>query len=360
MNQFVRLFGGALGAVVAIVLASASGIPPIDVESVWGLAVLAAWVGAWSVIGYSILPYLTVQPARWLIRRVLRLSTGEFVSGTVGLLVGLMAALLIGLPMANLPPPFGWLLPIGTAVVFGLGMMGLTIAKRHDLAEGLHASGLVPRPQPAERAQVAGPMVYLDTSAIIDGRITDVVASGFLWGTLVAPRFVVDELQTIADHREAGRRGRGRRGLEVLSVLQKDPRVAVELNNEDVPELDKVDAKLVELARRRGAGVLTNDYNLNRVAQLHDVRVLNINQLANAIKPAFLPGDPLHVRVVQPGKEPGQGLAYLDDGTLIVVEGGGGMIEHELDVTVVRVLQTVAGRMVFAQPRGESTATPSA
>lgn len=354
MNQFVRLFGGALGAVVAIVLASGSGIPPLDVESASGMAVLVAWVAAWSVIGYSILPYLTVQPARWLIKRVLQLSTGEFVSGTIGLLVGLLVALLVGLPMANLPAPFGWLLPLGTAIVLGLGMMGLTVAKRHDLADALQSSGLLPLPPPLERAHAAAPTVYLDTSAIIDGRITDVVASGFLWGTLVAPRFVVDELQTIADHREAGRRGRGRRGLEVLSALQKDPRVAVELNNEDVPELEKVDAKLVELARRRGAGVLTNDYNLNRVAQLHGVRVLNINQLANAIKPAFLPGDPLHVRVVQQGKEPGQGLAYLDDGTLIVVEGGGGMIEREVDVTVVRVLQTVAGRMVFAQPRGES------
>jgi uncharacterized protein YacL len=354
MNQFVRLFGGALGAVAAIVLASGSGIPPLNVESVAGMAVLVAWVGAWSVIGYSILPYLTVQPARWLIKRVLQLSTGEFVTGTAGLLIGLLVALLIGLPMANLPAPFGYLLPLGTAIVLGLGMMGLTVAKRHDLAEALHSSGLLPRPQPVERGEVATPTVYLDTSAIIDGRITDVVASGFLYGTLVAPRFVVDELQTIADHREAGRRGRGRRGLEILSVLQKDPRVAVELNDEDVPELDKVDAKLVELARRRGAGVLTNDFNLNRVAQLHDVRVLNINQLANAIKPVFLPGDPLHVRVVQQGKEPGQGLAYLDDGTLIVVEGGGGLIEREVDVTVVRVLQTVAGRMVFAQPRGES------
>ena len=351
MNQFVRLFGGALGAVAAIVLASGSGVPPLDVENVSGILVLAAWVGAWAVIGYSILPYLTVQPARWLIKRVLQLSTGEFVSGTIGLLVGLLAALLIGLPLANLPAPFGWLMPLGTAIVLGLGMMGLTVAKRHDLAEGLQASGLLPRPQPVERGVVATPTVYLDTSAIIDGRITDVVASGFLYGTLVAPRFVDEELQTIADHREAGRRGRGRRGLEVLSVLQKDPRVAVELNNEDVPELDKVDAKLVELARRRGAGVLTNDYNLNRVAQLQDVRVLNINQLANAIKPVFLPGDPLHVRVVQQGKEPGQGLAYLDDGTLIVVEGGGTLMEREVDVTVVRVLQTVAGRMVFAHPR---------
>jgi uncharacterized protein YacL len=195
------------------------------------------------------------------------------------------------------------------------------------------------------------PVTYVDTSALIDGRVTDVVASGFLFGTLVVPRFVVDELQGIADHREQARRVRGRRGLEVLSVLQKDSRVAVELSDENPRDVDTVDGKLIELAHRRHAAILTNDFNLNRVAQLHDVRVLNVNQLANAVKPAFLPGDPLKVKVIQQGKEPGQGVAYLDDGTMIVVEGGGEMLEREVDVTVVRVLQTVAGRMVFAQPR---------
>lgn len=353
MILFVRLFGGAMGAIIGTTLAGGMGIPRFDLSSPGGAVLLAAWIGAWVVIGYSILPYLTVTPARWLIRRVLRLSTGEFVGATAGLLVGLLAALLLGIPMSNLPDPYRWLFPIGTAIVLGLGMMGLTVAKRHDLAEALRSSGLL-----ATQAQTlnreAGPTIYLDTSAIIDGRITDVVASGFLWGNLVAPRFVINELQAIADHREQTRRARGRRGLEILGVLQKDPRVSVEMSNEEVPELDTVDAKLVELARRRGAAVLTNDYNMNRVAQLHDVRVLNLNLLANAIKPVFLPGDPLRVRVVQQGKEPGQGLAYLDDGTMIVVEGGGTLIESDVDVTVVRVLQTVAGRMVFAQPRPNS------
>jgi uncharacterized protein YacL len=356
MIRFVRIFGAAMAAVTASVLYATAGVPTADPSTAGGVLLLAVWIAAWTVIGYSILPYLTVQPAQWLIRHVLVITTAEFVSGVVGLLVGLLIALLLALPMSNLPHPYGWLLPIGTAIVLGLGMMGLTIAKRHDLAESLRGSGLLPRLPVPESADRPDPITYLDTSAIIDGRITDVVAAGFLWGTLVAPRFVIDELQSIADHRDAVRRGRGRRGLEVLAVLQKDPRVAVDLSTEDVPELDRADAKLVELARRRKAGVLTNDYNLNRVAQLHEVRVLNLNQLANAIKPVFLPGDGLHVRVVQQGKEPGQGLAYLEDGTMVVVEGGGSMIERELDVTVVRVLQTVAGRMVFAQPRAESHA----
>ena len=191
----------------------------------------------------------------------------------------------------------------------------------------------------------------LSAAASVDGRLTDVVASGFLWGTLVVPRFVVAELQHIADQRDANRRARGRRGLEILALLQKDPRIAVELPDEDVATESEVDAKLVALARRRGAAILTNDFNLNRVAELQGVRVMNINSLANAVKPAVLPGEELRVKVIQEGKEAGQGVGFLDDGTMIVVEGGARLIDRDVDVSVTRVLQTVAGRMIFAQPR---------
>jgi uncharacterized protein YacL len=353
LTTFVRLFGGGLGIVVAVALAAGGSLPPFDLESVGGLLLLVGWLVAWFVIGFSILPYITFVPARTLIKRVLALSTGEFVSAITGLIVGLIIGLLLGLPMANLPEPYRWVFPLGTVIVTGLGMMGLTVAKRHDLADWVRSSGIFPAPPPpaddAERGDAA--VAYVDTSALIDGRITDVVASGFLFGKLIVPRFVVDELQGIADHREQARRVRGRRGLEVLAVLQKDPRVSVELSDENPHDVDTVDGKLIDVAHRRHAAILTNDFNLNRVAQLHDVRVLNINHLANAVKPAFLPGDHLNVKVIQQGKEPGQGVAYLDDGTMIVVEGGGSMLEREVDVTVVRVLQTVAGRMVFAQPR---------
>ena len=352
MNNFVRLFGGALGAAIAVTLAGGAHIPPLDMSSIGSAVLLLAWIAAWVVIGYSILPYITVMPARWLIGRVLTLTAGEFVSAVAGLIVGLLIGALIGLPMANLPEPYRWLLPIGTVVVTGLGMMGLTVAKRQDLAEGLRSVGVLKPPaNDTAMAPIEGPVVYVDTSVLIDGRLTDVVASGFLWGTLVVPRFVVAELQHIADQRDALRRARGRRGLEILAVRQKDSRIAVELPDEDVSGETEVDAKLIALARRRGAAILTNDFNLNRVAQLDDVRVLNLNHLANAIKPAFLPGDTLHVKVTAQGKEPGQGVAYLDDGTLIVVETGSDLIDKEVDVSVTRVLQTVAGRMVFAQPR---------
>ncbi|HUR16425.1 MAG TPA: PIN domain-containing protein [Candidatus Limnocylindrales bacterium] len=352
MINFVRLFGGALGALIAVVLADSFDIPRADLASLGGVVLLAGWVSSWFVIGFSILPHITVNPARWLIAHVMDLSTTEFISATGGLLIGLLIGILLSVPMSNLPDPYRWVLPLGTVVVTGLGMMGLTVAKRQDLVGAMRNAGFIRTPDRSAGSYVNdGPITYVDTSALIDGRITDVVASGFLQGTLVVPRFVIDELQSIADNRDQARRVRGRRGLEVLAVLQKDPRVGVELTDEDPANVATVDAKLIELAKARGGGVLTNDFNLNRVAQLHDVRVMNLNHLANALKPAFLPGDGIRVKVIQQGKEPGQGLAYLDDGTMIVVEGGGKLIESEVDVTVTRVLQTVAGRMVFAQPR---------
>jgi uncharacterized protein YacL len=312
-------------------------------------------VVAWFVVGYAILPHITIDPAQRLLRGVSDLSTDEFVTAVIGLLVGLLMGLLLGLPLANFPEPYGWLLPSGVSIVLGLGMMGVTVAKRKDLLAASRELGLTRRRAGATTAgrEWDVPDIgisYIDTSAIIDGRLVDVVASGFVAGTLVVPQFVLGELQHIADDAQPGRRSRGRRGLEVLSVLQKDHRVVLQLTDEDAPELKAVDAKLVALARARGAAVLTTDYNLNRVAQLQGVRVMNLNQLANAMKPAFLPGDEMRIKVIQAGKEPGQGVGFLDDGTMIVVEGGGTFLQHELNVIVTRVLQTVAGRMLFAHP----------
>jgi uncharacterized protein YacL len=165
------------------------------------------------------------------------------------------------------------------------------------------------------------------------------------------PRFVLDELQRIADSPDAVRRNRGRRGLEMLSALQKDSISPVEVSEETYPEIGEVDAKLVAFARDHNAAILTNDFNLNRVAELQGIRVLNINELANAVKSVLHPGEEMQVKIIQEGKEPGQGVGYLDDGTMIVVEGGSRYMEQEVGITVTRVLQTVAGRMVFAQPR---------
>jgi uncharacterized protein YacL len=196
--------------------------------------------------------------------------------------------------------------------------------------------------------------VVVDTSAVIDGRISDIAATGFILGTLIVPRFVLDELQRIADSPDAMRRNRGRRGLEMLSALQRDAVTAVEVVEATYPEIGEVDAKLMAYARDTGAAILTNDYNLNRVADLQGIRVLNINELANAVKSVVHPGEEMSVKVIQEGKEAGQGVGYLDDGTMIVVEGGVRFMDREVPVSVTRVLQTVAGRMIFAQPSTEA------
>jgi len=346
----IRLLGAALGGLVGLAIAASLRLFE---ESPMGGPLLIAWVIAWIVVGFAILPYLTVVPAIWLIREIQHLSTAEFVTAVVGLLLGLLMGLLLGLPLALFPPPLGTWLPIGVSLFLGLGMLGLTVAKREDLVVAAEAIGLVRRPRlDSERVSTTGdPHIVVDTSAIIDGRIKDIVESGFVYGTLVVPKFVLEELQHIADSSDTLRRNRGRRGLEILAQMQKDSPTPIEILDEPLSDIPEVDAKLVALARARSKAILTNDYNLNRVAELQGVRVLNVNSLANAVKPAVLPGEELRVRVIQEGKEAGQGVGFLDDGTMIVVEGGVRYIDKDLDVSVTRVLQTVAGRMIFAQPR---------
>ena len=351
MIRYIRVLGAALGGAIGLALAASGGGLFKDQE--YAGAFLAAWVVAWVVVGFAILPYLTVVPAQWLIRRVEELSTAEFVAAVVGLLIGLLMGLLLGFPLSGLDDPWGTLLPLGVSIFLGLGMLGLTVAKRKDLLIAAEAVGLL-RPPSAERSAGLArgePRIVVDTSAIIDGRIAEIVESGFIYGTLVIPRFVLDELQHIADSSDTLRRNRGRRGLDILNRMQKEPSTPVEIVEDDVPDIAEVDAKLVALALARSRVILTNDFNLNRVAELQGVRVMNINSLANAVKPAVLPGEDLRVRVIQEGKEAGQGVGFLDDGTMIVVEGGARHIDKELDVSVTRVLQTVAGRMIFAQPR---------
>jgi uncharacterized protein YacL len=353
----IRLLGIVLGGLIGLALARPAGLLLIDPAggvdvTPSGGVFLIAWIAAWAVVGFAILPYLTIVPARWLYNAVQKLSTAEFVTAVVGLLLGLLMGLLLGLPLSQLEGPAGTWLPLGVSLFLGLGMVGLTVAKREDLLLAAEAIGLVRRPATAAAAVAVGdPHIVVDTSAIIDGRIKDIVESGFIYGTLVVPKFVLEELQHIADSSDTLRRNRGRRGLDILAQMQKDSSTPVEIVDDDVPEIGEVDAKLVALAQARSKAILTNDFNLNRVAELQGIRVLNINSLANAVKPAVLPGEELRVRVIQEGKEAGQGVGFLDDGTMIVVEGGVRYIDKDLDVAVTRVLQTVAGRMIFAQPR---------
>jgi uncharacterized protein YacL len=349
--RYIRLLGAALGGLVGLGIASVND--GLFVGTDYAGALLAVWVVAWIVVGFGVLPYLTVVPAMWLIKRVEELSTAEFVTAVIGFLLGLLMGLLLGFPLSNFPEPWGQILPLAVSLSLGLGMVGLTVAKRKDLIDAAEALGIFRRPdrEQESRARSGEPHIVVDTSAIIDGRIAEIVESGFIYGTLVVPRFVLDELQHIADSSDTLRRNRGRRGLEILARMQKDPGTPVEIVEADFPDENEVDAKLVALARMRSRVILTNDFNLNRVAELQGVRVMNINSLANAVKPAVLPGEELRVRVIQEGKEAGQGVGFLDDGTMIVIEGGARHLDKDVDVSVTRVLQTVAGRMIFGQPR---------
>jgi uncharacterized protein YacL len=240
-------------------------------------------------------------------------------------------------------------LPVVGVILFGYLGIAVFIMRRDDIFSGFRMT--LPGRAGDEAGEVAdnGRTILLDTSVIIDGRIADISRTGFLFGTYLIPRFVLNELQYIADSADSMRRQRGRRGMDVLSELQKDATVPVRISDIDVEGVREVDDKLVVLARQMKAPIMTNDYNLNRVAELQGVLVLNVNELANAVKSVLLPGEPLSVNIIQEGKESRQGVGYLEDGTMVVVEDGRGRINEQVTVTVTKVLQTAAGRMIFAQ-----------
>ncbi|MEO8639329.1 MAG: TRAM domain-containing protein [Chloroflexota bacterium] len=346
MTTFIRLVGALLGTLLGFALGLLIlRVPNSVIEDPNRPAFLMAMVAATLLFGYLAIPYVTTRPTRWAVDRLAHAGAGEFALGVVAIVVGLLVGVLAGLPLIAIGGWAGSVLPPVVAVVLALLLLWATMYKRDVLLPA--AAGILP----GARRRGGFSQIVIDTSSVIDGRIVDVGRTGFILGTLVVPRFVLDELQRIADSPDAIRRNRGRRGLEMLTALQKDSISPVEVTEETYPEIGEVDAKLVAFARDHGAAILTNDFNLNRVAELQGIRVLNINELANAVKAVVHPGEEMTVKIIQEGKEPGQGVGYLDDGTMIVVEGGSRSMNDEVGVTVTRVLQTVAGRMIFAQPR---------
>ena len=233
-------------------------------------------------------------------------------------------------------------------VVVFLGYMGVVIGGQK--AEWFEPARIIAAFRDSSRLHQ---YKILDTSVIIDGRIADICETGFLEGTLVVPQFVLRELQQVADSSDSLKRNRGRRGLDILQKMQKMAGVTVQIVETDFPEIREVDLKLIELARKLGGKIVTNDFNLNKVAQLRGVPVLNINELANSLKPVVLPGELMKVFIIKEGKEQGQGVGYLDDGTMVVVEQGRGAIGQEVSITVTSVLQTPAGRMIFGRIDGK-------
>lgn len=282
-----------------------------------------------------------------LSRRLLRVSIPQLLLGIIGLILGLWAGGLLRPFFEGLPGVYGRWLPLIAHAFVAVLLLDLFVAQS-TLAERFFRR-LISRFLPPEDTD-GQPLVLVDTSSLIDGRIEGLASTGFIFGKVIVPKFVLDELQKISDSADALKRGRGRRGLEVLSNLQKMQGVDLEIS-EDEPRGKGVDTKLVALARRKRAKILTVDYNLSRVAQLQKVEVLNVNELAEVIKPVVLPGERISVKVVQRGKERGQGVGYLPDGTMIVVEGGAELVGKEVDAEVVRIFQTVAGKMVFVQPK---------
>lgn len=349
-TRILRIIGvfifGSAGAALGIQIVEIPAVPqPIHLY----VTVAGGIIGA--LFGFIFMPRLTLKPFTRLRRAIQQLPAHVIFSAAVGLFLGLALGAIAAYPLSLLPRPLGQFLPFIAAAAFGY--IGLTITTmRPDMLQSLrgrifHGETPVATSEAEEQCK---PMVLLDTSVIIDGRIADICRTGFIQGELIVPLFVLNELQHVADSADTLRRNRGRRGLEILRQLQDESPVPVRLTDADAPSVREVDDKLIALAKEMGGAILTNDYNLNRVAELQAVTVLNVNELANAVKTVLLPGESFMIHVLQAGKEQNQGVGYLDDGTMVVVEEGSRFIGQTIDVTVSKILQTAAGRMIFARP----------
>lgn len=283
----------------------------------------------------------------YLEHRMQTVSIGYILGGLTGLVMGLVAAHLLLIPVMHIMPRETW--ELSAFVLSGvLGYGGFIVGVQRGKNLTIPAVMRLFKGQEFEED-----LKVLDTSVIIDGRIADVIEVGFLEGTFVIPQFILQELQYIADSPDPMRRTKGRRGLDILQRIQKMPHIKARIVEEDFPKIKEVDAKLIALARLLNAKIVTNDFNLNKVAQLQGLTVLNINELANVLKPVVLPGESLSLFVVKEGKEYNQGVAYLDDGTMVVIENARRLIGKNVETVVTSVLQTTAGRMIFARPKEE-------
>lgn len=289
--------------------------------------------------------------ANWIEKELSKVPLINMVLGSIGLIIGLIIAYLVSRIVIEIPIPFVG--PVLSAMLYiFMAYLGISIATK-KIEELINLQSLFKKNSSKEKSKKDSKVCpkILDTSVIIDGRIADICKTGFVEGPLIIPEFVLEELRHIADSSDSLKRNRGRRGLDILNKIQKELDIEVKIYEKDFEEISEVDTKLLKLAQLIDGKVLTNDYNLNKVAEFQGVAVLNINELANAVKPVVLPGEEMLVQVIKDGKESGQGLAYLDDGTMIVVDCGKKFIGKNIDVLVTSVLQTAAGRMIFAKPK---------
>ena len=344
-----RILGGAF-------LATAGWGLGNYITDIWGPERYVFWVFGLAVfggvIGLALTPYILGILYRGVAEQTGSISTSRILSGVVGVTMGLLVSLLFSVLLWRLPGWLGIILPIGLSLLLAyLGGM-IMLSPSRDLFQKFmpeHSSrslnGDVPRLSDGQSG-----IMLIDTSAIIDGRIASVSQTGFLQGTLVVPRFVLNELRHVADSGDSVRRARGRRGLEILNQIRMEGKVRTEVLEIDYPRARDVDAKLVGLAKDMGASIVTTDFNLNRVAQIDGIKVLNVNELAGSLRPVVIPGENMRLKIIQEGKEAGQGVGFLEDGTMVVVESGIQYLDTNLNVTATRILQTAAGRIIFAQP----------
>ncbi|MGE5629790.1 MAG: PIN/TRAM domain-containing protein [Caulobacteraceae bacterium] len=358
----LMILGVASGSEITYLL-----INYLHVTEIFGYSVSGTNLIVYLLLGGAIGGIIFYLISSWLInigkestfkveRMLQRIPASEIIVGAMGLIIGLIIAYLISSGPIKLIP-FAWLGTLLSIIIYILlGYLGISISvkKREDLFGALSPwRRTMQKDKDRTIAKVENSVQpkILDTSVIIDGRIADICKTGFIEGPLIIPSFVLEELRHIADSSDALKRNRGRRGLDILNKIQKELEINVEIIEKDFDELSEVDTKLLKLAQFMNGKVITNDYNLNKVAEFQRVPVLNINELANAVKPVVLPGEEMVVQVIKDGKEFGQGVAYLDDGTMIVVDGGKRYIGETIEVVVTSVLQTAAGRMIFVKPK---------
>ncbi|MCL5292197.1 MAG: TRAM domain-containing protein [Actinobacteria bacterium] len=350
MVEFIRLIFVVVGTIGAYQFGMGLSSLPAPFNDYKFLAIIIFVIigaGVGYVVG-GIVGRRLVKTYAWFESKIQKISPFEIVFTTAGLLVGLILAWLVSLPFGYLKIDFlQFTVAVFAFAIFGYLGVHIALKKSRDLKVPIRRLGesgtVIDELGGIARAKI------LDTSAIIDGRIADIVRTGFLEGKLVVPGFVLRELQMVADSDDQLKRNRGRRGLDILKTLQRESDGRLEILERDYPELSDVDAKLVRLALNNGGVIVTNDYNLNKVADLQGTPVLNLNEVADALRPVVLPGENMVVDLIREGKEVGQGVGYLDDGTMVVVDGGKTHVGREVEVLVTSVLQTPAGRMIFSK-----------
>lgn len=301
--------------------------------------------------GLILAPWLTTRPARALRLWISKRASQTLLASLLGLCFGLAMSALVTVPLSQMSAPFDELGPIVLTAVICYISLFIFSSRADDIFKLLRLKRTEsPVGWAGQDETDSKRRILLDTSVIIDGRIADISKLGFIGGKLTVPRFILAELQHIADSSDTLRRNRGRRGLDILNEMQQDENTPIEIIDDDIESVREADEKLVLLGRKYNAPVMTNDFNLNRVAELQGVRVLNINELANAVKAVYLPGESMTIQVLQPGKEVNQGVGYLEDGTMVVIEEGRRYIDRTIKVEVTKHIQTQAGRMIFARP----------